>query len=458
MVVSSRGGDRLQPKPALRFEAPAPARKPDFRVDPSVRYQTIAGFGASFMEAGMICLNSLPKDRQEALLQSLFDPEKGAGFSAMKTPIAGTDFMSAGPWYSYDDTAGDVEMKHFSIARDLGRNGVLTFIKRARQHGSFLLQAPMDYPPDWMLYDVATNQDVDPRYFPALARYYLRYLQEYERNGVFVDYLSLFNEPGVYTTIPYQKIRVLLKEHVGPLFRKEGVKTRLVASEAMDRPDASRNFPTILDDPEARQYVSAMLYHGYRLKEEELAGLAALVRKYPELPLWQTEICHCYYSGTPRCVPIPQRHFEDGDYWVNQILTDLESNASAWIYWNLILDEDGGPWLVSPEHKNSDVNVQHAVVHVDRKTHEVRHTGLYYYLAHFSRYVRPGAVRVATTGEVPRVRCVSFRSPEGNIVAQLVNSRDLEAGVELDAGGRRLRVALPPVSITTCRWKPPAGS
>src|SRR5208337_4572378 len=108
----------------------------------------------------------------------------------------------AGPWYTYDDTPGDVGLGHFSIARDLGPNGMVTYIKRAQKHARFLLQAPMDYPPDWMLFDVERNQDVDPKYFDALAHYYLRYLQEYEKQGIRIDYLSLFNEPGVYTKIP----------------------------------------------------------------------------------------------------------------------------------------------------------------------------------------------------------------------------------------------------------------
>jgi len=153
-TVSSLAGDRLTEKSPLRFQpAPAGLRTP-LRVEESRRFQRMDGFGASFLEAGMICLNRLPPAEQEKVLQALFDPVAGAGFSAMKTPLAGTDFMSAGPWYTYDDTPGDVEMKHFSIARDLGPNGLITYIKRAQKYGRFALQAPMDYPPDWMLLDV----------------------------------------------------------------------------------------------------------------------------------------------------------------------------------------------------------------------------------------------------------------------------------------------------------------
>jgi len=197
--VSSKAGDRITPKPILRFQQDRDPTAANFEIDDLVAYQKIEGFGASFLEAGLICLNSLPQSERESVLRALFDPDKGAGFSAMKTVIASTDFMSAGPFYSYDDVPGDVALKHFSIARDLGPNGLITFIKLARRYGSFVLQAPMDYPPDWMLIDVNKNQDVNPQYYDALARYYLRYLQEYDKHGVFVDYLSLFNEPDIYT-------------------------------------------------------------------------------------------------------------------------------------------------------------------------------------------------------------------------------------------------------------------
>jgi glucosylceramidase len=237
VYVSSSAGDRITPKPALHFVPSTQMEKPSFQLDESVVHQEIAGFGASFLEAGMICLNSLDSQQQESVLRALFDPKDGAGFSAMKTVIAATDFMSAGPWYTYDETPGDVRLKHFSIQRDLGPNGLIPYIKRARKYGSFILQAPMDYPPDWMLVDVNSNQNVDKKYFHTLAQYYLRYLQEYQKNGIFIDYLSLFNEPLVYTKIPYASIRDLLKNDVGPLFAEHGVKTKIQLSTSFHKYD-----------------------------------------------------------------------------------------------------------------------------------------------------------------------------------------------------------------------------
>jgi hypothetical protein len=112
--------------------------------------------------------------------------------------------MSAGPFYSYNDHPGDVAMKLFSIQRDLAPNGLIPFIRRARRYGRFALQAPMDYPPDWMLLDIKNKQDVDPRYYDALALYYLRYLKEYQKEGKRSDFVSLFNSRN-YTKIAPQR-------------------------------------------------------------------------------------------------------------------------------------------------------------------------------------------------------------------------------------------------------------
>ena len=79
-----------------------------------------------------------------------------------------------------------------------------------------------------------------------------------------------------------------------------------------------------------------------------------------------TELCHAYEAGTPKQMKLPRTDFEDGDFWGQQIFSDLEAGASAWIYWNLILDEHGGPWLVSPIHGNPEDNIQHPVVIIDR--------------------------------------------------------------------------------------------
>jgi glucosylceramidase len=450
IYVSSEAGDRLAAKPQLRFEPGSDSGSAGFEIDDSIVFQRMDGFGASLLEAGLMVLNDLAPADQESVLRALFDPEEGAGFSAMKTVLASTDFMSAGPFYTYDPVPGDMEMNHFSIARDLQPNGLITFIKRARRYGNFVLQAPMDYPPDWMLLDADTNQDVNPEYFDALAHYYLRYLREYQKNGIAIEYLSLFNEPGVYTKIRYNHIRDLLRDHVGPLLEHSGLRTKIMLSEASDRDDAYRNYPIVLDDPAARKYVAVAPYHGYDFKD--YPKIAKLHEQYPDIPLWMTEVCYAYEAGTPKTFSLPRYEFEDGDFWGTQIFNDLESHASAWIYWNMILDEKGGPWSVSYVHGNPDPNIQHPVVIVDRKTKKVTYTGLYYYLAHFSKFVRPGAVRVKTSGLQDGIRAMAFKRPDGGMVVEVMNSRKEDANTVILWQGRTLKLKLPAVSIITALW------
>jgi glucosylceramidase len=403
--TSSTAGDRLTAKPDAQFSDGKPAGSSTFRINDSVKYQKVAGFGASIMEAGLMTLNTLPADKQEDVLRALYDPKDGAGYTAMKTPLAGTDFQSAGPWFTYDDTPGDVELKNFSVERDFGPNGVGTYILRARKYGNFALQAPMDYPPDWMLYDGKKHQDIQPKYYPVLAKYFLKYLEEYRKRGIVVDYLSLFNEPEeVYTKITYPEIKVLLRDFVGPALQQSGLTTKLMISEAPERKVAYSRYPMVLNDPAARKFVSVVAYHGYDFKNFD--KIAELEKRYSDLPFWMDELCYAYEAGYPKNKKLPIYEFDDGDVWGN----------------------------------------------IDKTTHEITYTGTYWYLAHFSKFVRPGAVRVETTGKTKGVRVMTFQTPEGGYVAQVLNSLNENTDVNLESKGKTLHLTLPARSITTVTW------
>jgi glucosylceramidase len=120
----------------------------------------------------------------------------------------------------------------------------------------------------------------------------------------------------------------------------------------------------------------------------------------------------------------------------------------------MILDQNGGPWAVSPIHGNPDPNVQHPVVIIDQEKKQITYTGCYYYLAHFSKFVRPGAVRMAATGSTKGVRCLAFKRPDQGFVTQLMNSQNQKIEIDLAWRDRSLKLELPAVSITTCLWEP----
>lgn len=455
---SSEGGNRLARKKDLQFiKTTATPDSNLLTVDERQAYQRIEGFGATFNEAGMICLNALPAQQKQEVLKALFDPVHGAGFTLMKAPIAACDFASAGPWYSYNDTPGDSLMQHFSIGRDLAPNGLVRFITAAKQYGTFQIESPMDFAPDWMYYSLKPGEKhIMPRYYRALARYYARYIQSYARHGITIGYLNLFNEAhnSWYSNETYPEIGMLIKNYVAPQLQRDGLSTNIQLGETANRPEALEKFPAVLNDPSIRQHIHSLTVHGYDW--DQSATLTQLHQQYSNLPIWQTEVCYAYGPQVNNVPPggptkLPVYDFADGAFWGNMIMNDMKNWASAWIYWNMILDQNGGPWLVSKEHGDPDSNYQHPVVIINRNTQKISYTGLYYYLSHFSRFVRPGAHRIGTSGGSASLNWVAFKNPDRTIVVNVINNGN-NTRCMLRWHHHTIEQNLPAHSITTFKW------
>lgn len=454
VYVSSPEGDRLAKKESVAFINKRTDKKNRILIDESSTFQQIEGFGASFNEAGMICLNSLNSRQADSLLQCLFDTVNGAGFSLMKTPLAACDFSSAGPWYSYNDTPGDTAMLHFSIERDLGPNGLVNYIKKAQLFGRFTLHTTMDFPPDWMLYSLKKGEKhIKPEYYNALAKYFALYIKAYKSEGINIDYLSPLNEPdnGWYTNVTYEAIKNITWHYILPFFRKENISTRIQLGEAVNRSEGLKKIPAVLDDPEFRQVISTITVHGYDWNRFD--AIAELHKKYPDIPIWMSEVCYAQASNIPPHGPrkVPVYDFSDGQFWGNMIMNDIKSGASGWIYWNMILDENGGPWLVSKEHGNPENNAQHPVVIINRQTKQVHYTGLYYYLAHFSKFVRPGAYRIKATGNPGKLNFAAFLNSNGKKVLVVINN-DKKTEGSIQWNNQEMVYTFHAHSVTTLVW------
>src|SRR5690349_576457 len=323
VYVSSQSGERLTRKPGAVFVQDIKSSLPVIIINDGKPFQVIEGFGATFNEAGMICLNSLSVEARENVLESLFDSAKGAGFTLMKSPIAACDFASAGPWYSYNDQPGDTLMTHFSIQRDLGRNGLITYIKAAFQFGKFRIEAPMDFAPDWMYYSLkAGEKHIRPQYYPALAKYYTQYIRSYLENGVHIDYLNLFNEADNqwYSNVSYKEIGELIKNYVAPQLNADSLDVKIQFGETANRPEAMQKFPPTLDDAELKKHINSLTVHGYDWNK--FSTLTDLHNKYPDLPIWQTEVCYAIPNNVPSNGPakVPVYDFSDGEFWGNMII------------------------------------------------------------------------------------------------------------------------------------------
>ncbi|MGN6800797.1 MAG: glycoside hydrolase family 30 protein [Ginsengibacter sp.] len=426
---SSQEGDRLLRKQDIQFAQLSSLPENSIKVDDQSTYQKIDGFGATFNEAGMICLNSLSKEGQNKVLKSLFDTVEGVGYTLMKSPIAACDFASAEGWYNYDSVRNDTLMQKFSIERDKGPNGLITFIKAAKEKGSFRIESPMDFAPDWMYFGLKPGKKhIKPEYYQALSRYYSKYLSMYKAAGVNIDYLDLFNEAdnSWYSNETYAEVGQLIKGYVAPRLKADGLDTKIQFGESSSRPEGIEKFPPGLDIPGVQEEVNSLTVHGYDWNN--FSSLTALHEKYPSLPIWMTEVCYAY-SPTVNNIPpggptkMPVYGFNDGEFWGNMIVNDMKHWVSGWIYWNMILDENGGPWLISVKHGDPVENPQHPVVIINRKTNEVTYTGLYYYLGHFSKFVRPGAYRIDCSGSNnSNFNYVGFKNTDGSIILNIINN------------------------------------
>ena len=201
----------------------------------------------------------------------------------------------------------------------------------------------------------------------------------------------------------------------------------------------------------SKKHISSLTVHGYDW--DKFASLTEMHNKYPDLPIWMTEVC--YVTGTlfppdgPKKSPVYE--FSDGEFWGNMIMNDMKNWVSGWIYWNMILDEDGGPWLTSPEHGDPTPNQQHPVVIINRNTKEVTYTGLYYYLAHFSKFVKPGAYRIECTGGAPKLNFAGFENTDGSIALNIINNED-ETECKISWMNKMIIQRLKAHSITTLVW------
>ena len=456
--TSSQEGDRLNKQRNIYFSDDKEIKIPVIKLDTASRYQKIDGFGATFNEAGMICLNSLKEAERENVLKNLFDVNAGAGYTLMKSPITSCDFASAGPWYTFDDTPGDTALTHFSIERDLAPDGQVSFIKAAAKYGKFEIESPMDFAPDWMYFAIEDGKKhIRPEYYKTLAKYYSKYIQAYAAQGIIINYLNLFNEAHNkwYSNVTYEEMGEMIKKFVAPRIKADGLSTRIQLGETSNRPEAMEKFPPVLNDPDVRKNIHSLTVHGYDW--DKFSSISDLHNRYPDLPIWMTEVC--YVTGTlfpfggPRKSPVYE--FSDGERWGNMIMNDMKNWISGWIYWNMILDQNGGPWLISVPHGDPDPNQQHPVVIIDRTNGKVTYTGLYYYLAHFSKFIRPGAYRVNTSGGTEKLNFAGFRNNDGSIILNIINNGDATE-CKVQWKGKMTTTKLKSHSITTLKWNSPS--
>ena len=296
-VTAKATGDRLASKEPAAFEAQAQPVEdfPIVIVDPSKTFQTIEGIGGALTDASAETFAKLPRESQERLLEAYFDPAMGIGYSLGRTHINSCDFSSES--YAYADQAGDVELRSFTIEHD--RRHRLPFIKAAlaRAGAPFKIFASPWSAPAWM----KTNGDMlhggrlKPEYRDAWARYFVRFVQEYEKEGVPIWGLTVQNEPMATQTwesllFTGEEERDFVRDQLGPALEKAGLSRLKLMIWDHNRGIMYQRAKAVYDDPQAARYVWGTGFHWY--VGDHFENVRAVHDAWPDKQLLFTE-------GTP---------------------------------------------------------------------------------------------------------------------------------------------------------------
>lgn len=168
------------------------------------------------------------------------------------------------------------------------------------------------------------------------------------------------------------------------------------------------------------------------------------------------QYCTDYPPDPTLAPPLPIFDFSDGPIWGHRIIKELQAGASGWIYWNLFLDMNGGPFLLDDSHNDGDGNYQHPLIIVDGINDTYYPTGAFWFLAHFSKYVLPQFLRIETVDNVlpTDVSAIAFKSNDSDetIILQIVNKADIDTTVSVCYGNQKATIPVPALSITTAQW------
>lgn len=388
-------------------------------LDPSNAFQSFVGVGAAITDSSAETFAKLPADVQKEFLTAYFDDEKGIGYDIIRTHIASCDFSSA--MYDYVEE-GDVDLETFDVGID--ERYRIPMIKRviAAAGGELPLYVSPWSPPAWMKDNSnrLRGGKLLPEFRQSWANHYVKFIEAYEERGMPIWGLTVQNEPMavqtwescVYTA---EEERDFVRDHLGPTLEKAGMADKKLIVWDHNRDQIYQRASTILSDPEAGKYVWGIGFHWYEPwtgGDMQFYNLRQVAESYPDYKLVFTEGCAELYDEGRIDV------WDLGERYGHSMVNDFKAGTVAWTDWNILLNERGGP--------NHVGNYCFAPVHANTKEGELIYTNSYYYIGHFSKFIEPGAKRIASSSSRDLVREVAFQNPDGTIVLVVLNLSDEE--------------------------------
>ena len=431
-VSSEDGKCALSPGDPLPIKKAKRTKKSDtIVVEPAKVCQSILGMGGSLEHATCYNLSRLPADERGEVIERLVSPDKGIGMNLMRICIGTSDFVGE-PYYSYDDVPKgetDPNLDRFSIEKDQAY--ILPVLKTAleKNPGLLFFASPWS-PPAWMKTNESLRQgELKRECYDAYARYFVKYIQAYQAEGIPIYAVTIQNEPRMsdpdYTTCLWTgaQQRDFIRDHLGPQFAKNNIKAKIWC---WDHNWNYVQFPrTILIDPEAAKFVEGTGFHHY---EGRVEAQGKFHEEFPDKPIFFTEGSVFRSKGAVRMI---------------EILRNWSSSYNSWV---LMLDEHRKP--------NNGPHGASATCVELKDNLSVKYNFDYYMYGQFMKFVPRAAERVASTAGDRSFANVAFRTPGGELVLVVVNTTGNERRFHVVFENKAFDAALGPQSVATYRWTP----
>ena len=459
---TSESGNKL----TKRTDFVAEANPSTITLDDSKQFQAITGFGGAFTESSAYLLNQVSKENRDLILRAYFSKE-GARYSLTRTHMNSCDFSVDN--YSYTPVAGDIDLKHFSIDED--REDLIPMIKDAMavsEDGFRLFASPWTAAP-WMKDNNSwVGGKLLPEYYDTWALFFSKYVDAYKAEGIDVWGFTVENEPHGngenWESMHYspEEMTHFVQHFLGPKLEADGKGDLIILGYDQNREGIREWVDVMYKDEASSKYYDGTAVHWYESTYDYFpTELQYAHEKAPDKYLIQTEAC------VDAEVPVWQ---DDKWYWKKEatdwgydwreaskkylhpkyapanryardIIGCLNNWVDGWVDWNMVLDTKGGPnwannWCIAP-------------VIVDTEKDEVYFTPLYYIMAHFSKYIRPGAIVIDAQNSDSELMVAAAKNPDESIAVVVFNEGISQKNFELTLNRSSINITISPQAIQT---------
>ncbi len=411
-------------------------------LDPLRTFQTMTGIGGALTDASAEVFAKLPETAQKELLTAYYDPQKGIGYNFARTNIASCDFSSDSYGYVADN---DSALATFNIAHD--QKFRIPLIKQAiaAAGGKLPLFVSPWSPPAWMKDNnsLIHGGKLLKSCNQIWANHYIKYIKALELQGIPVWGLSVQNEPManqkwescLFTATDE---RDFIKNYLGPTLQRSGMATKKLIAWDHNRDLVYQRASTLLNDPQSAKYIWGIGFHWYETwtgSAMQFENLKRVKEAFPDKNLIFTEGCVEKFSLDR------VNDWTLGEKYGYSMVNDFNCGTVAWTDWNILLDDKGGP--------NHVGNFCFAPVHADSQTGKLIYTNSYYYIGHFSKFIKPGARRISCSTNRDKLQATAFINPDGKIVVVVLNTSNEKLPFKLSIKDKAASVVSLPHSIIT---------